>query len=595
MSAAKSPAVPPQRRSPLTLRNWRDANAVPPDQRPESEARIDCGWGRLLFAHTFDSAEALAAELANETPGKRDIAFYLRDPHVVVSVSPQTLFLDPSHTYRIWLDQYHPSTARSRQFIIRKIRPRREGPAADAIYKARGMVEVGTDFWHRLKDTPAITVLVAEDKETSDTIGVVFGVDHVQAFSDPENGSSLWALAVDPAARHNGIGEALTRHLAEHSLARGRAFMDLSVVHDNTDAIAMYEKLDFRRVPVFSLKTKNSINTTLFSGPSPDSDLNPYARIVVDEARLRGINVKVLDAENGFFRLTHGGHSVTCRESLSSLTSAVAMSLCDNKAATRKVLTDAGLKMPGQMTISSDDDLESLTPFIKRYGRVVVKPARGEQGAGVSVDLRSLDTAVDAVHTARKECGTVLVEEFVEGDDLRVVVIDREAVAAAIRRPPEIVGTGQDTARRLIEKQSRRREAATDGESRIPLDEETERFLRAAGYGLDDVPASGERIVLRKAANLHTGGTIHDVTDDLHPDLARAAIAAADALEIPVVGIDMLVPDVSMNAYHIIEANERPGLANHEPQPTAEKFLDLLFPITAAAQPIGPKEERETK
>ncbi len=58
-------------------------------------------------------------------------------------------------------------------------------------------------------------------------------------------------------------------------------------------------------------------------------------------------------------------------------------------------------------------------------------------------------------------------------------------------------------------------------------------------------------------------------------------MAAAQALEIPVVGLDLAVPDVEGPEYAIIEANERPGLANHEPQPTAERFIDLLFPQTA--------------
>ena len=49
---------------------------------------------------------------------------------------------------------------------------------------------------------------------------------------------------------------------------------------------------------------------------------------------------------------------------------------------------------------------------------------------------------------------------------------------------------------------------------------------------------------------------------------------------IPVVGLDFMVPCVDGEEYAIIEANERPGLANHEPQPTAERFIDLLFPQT---------------
>jgi D-alanine-D-alanine ligase-like ATP-grasp enzyme len=92
---------------------------------------------------------------------------------------------------------------------------------------------------------------------------------------------------------------------------------------------------------------------------------------------------------------------------------------------------------------------------------------------------------------------------------------------------------------------------------------------------------AGATLTVRKTANLHTGGTIHDVTEALHPDLAAASLAAAQALAIPVVGLDLMVPDISASECVFIEANERPGLANHEPQPTAERFVDFLFPQTA--------------
>jgi D-alanine-D-alanine ligase-like ATP-grasp enzyme len=160
------------------------------------------------------------------------------------------------------------------------------------------------------------------------------------------------------------------------------------------------------------------------------------------------------------------------------------------------------------------------------------------------------------------------------------VVIGHEVVAAAIRRPAEIVGDGQHSVRDLIEAQSRRRQAATGGESRIPVDEETERAIRSAGYEWNSVLPAGTHLAVRKTANLHTGGILEDVTDSLHPVLADAAIQAARALDIPVTGMDLLVPAADSPDYVIIEANERPGLANHEPRPTAERFIDLLFPLS---------------
>src|SRR5690606_35211462 len=273
-----------------------------------------------------------------------------------------------------------------------------------------------------------ITYFVAEDDATGEIIGTVTGIDHGRAFDDPETGSSLWCLAVDPQARHPGIGEMLVNRLAEHFKARGATFLDLSVLHDNEQAIALYEKLGFRRVPVFAVKRKNRINERLYARPLEEYDaLNPYARLIVDEARRRGVHVEITDAEGGFFRLSHGGRAVHCRESLSELTSAVAMSICDDKAVTRRVVENAGLVVPQQMTVGDDAALEA---FQNAHGRVVVKPARGEQGRGVAVGLETLDDTRRAIATAQEICERVLVEACFDGEDLRLVVIDFKLVAA---------------------------------------------------------------------------------------------------------------------------------------------------------------------
>jgi GNAT-family acetyltransferase (TIGR03103 family) len=397
----------------------------------------------------------------------------------------------------------------------------------------------------------------------------------VRAFDDPERGASLWCLAVDPQAARPLVGETLVRRLAEYFQARGARHMDLSVLAENRLAIDLYEKLGFTRVPVFTVKRKNAINEKLFVGEPPEAKLNPYARLIVDEARRRGIGVEVTDAEGGFFRLTYGGRSIHCRESLSELTSAVAMSLCDDKAATRRAVARAGVRVPDEIEF---DTRENLAAFLDKHGSVVVKPARGEQGRGVSVGLETVAEAMAAVERARAHCERVLVEQCVTGEDLRLVVIGYKLVAAAIRRPARVIGDGASAIRELIERQSRRRAAATGGESKIPLDAETERCLAKAGFALDDVPPNGKEINVRKAANLHTGGTIHDVTAEVHPSLVDAAVRAARALDVPVTGIDFIVRSPRQPGYWFIEANERPGLANHEPQPTAERFVDLLFP-----------------
>lgn len=565
------------RRAAATLTPWRNSLDRGAEQAALKNAQIDCGWGRLIFGHTFTSNEELARGLRHEEENRRDIALYVADPHVVVSLAPQELFIDPSHTYRLYFHQYRPPPPGSTAFRVRKLQTEADARGVNAIYALRHMVTLDPTFIFAERRSGLLVYLVAEDTTTGEIIGTVTGVDHVEAINDPESGCSLWALAVHPQTTHPGVGMALVTHLIEHFMARGRDYIDLSVMHDNNQAIRLYEKLGFVRVPVFCVKNKNKINEPLFTGQAPDARLNPYAQIIVREALRRGIGVDVLDEEAGYFSLTFGGRTIICRESLSELTNSIAMSRCDDKRVTRRLLAQAGLAVPEQISANNP---EAVRGFLERHKAVVVKPARGEQGTGISVGVRTEADLQGAIEYARRYSSDVIIEQFVQGADLRVIVIDYRVAAAAVRRPPEVTATGEHTVRQLVQKQSRRRAAATQGMSQIPLDAETERCVQEAGYAMTDVPPAGTVIVVRKAANLHSGGTIHDVTDEIHPTLVEAAKRAAEVLNIPVVGLDFIVPNVRAPQYWIIEANERPGLANHEPQPTAERFIDLLFPQT---------------
>lgn len=565
-----------------------DANAVAPSPAagtaPTAQGRhpgeLDCGWGRLLYAPDFASPKELAQCLMQEQPGHRDIALYVEAPQLVLAEAPAELFLDPSLLLRRPLDAGADAEAdrTAPGVTVRPLSTRADIAAINRLYAMRRMVPMDPAVVWAQRQSEAMSYLVAEDELTGDIIGSVLGVDHVAAFGDPEGGTSLWCLVVDPQTRLGGTGESLTRALIGQFARRGRRFLDLSVLHDNENAIGLYQKLGFEQVPGFVIKHKNAINQRLFADTEDVSGLNPYARLIVDEARRRGISVEVIDAQAGIFKLRLFGHEVMCRESLTELTGGVAMTWCQDKVLTLRRLASIGLRVPRQRTAG---DVEADKAFLRECGTVVVKPAMGEQGRGISMGVQTEAHLAEAVERAAKEGGHVVIEEFCEGQDLRIVVIGYKVVAAAIRRPAEVVGDGRSTIAQLIERQSARRAAATGGESRIPVDAETERCLANQGLAMDTVPEEGRAVQVRKTANLHTGGTIHDVTDQLHPTLREAAETAARALRIPVVGLDFLVPAPDQPEYVVIEANERPGLANHEPQPTAQRFIDLLFPTTA--------------
>jgi GNAT-family acetyltransferase (TIGR03103 family) len=565
------------------------------------DVELELGWGRLIFGQTFADSRQLVEALRREGPGRRDICIYARESHVVVAEAPTELFIDPSHTYRLRFTEsmtQEDLAPAPLGVTVRTLNDQVDADAMNRVYVRCGMVPARIDvIWENHQHAPSVTYLLAIRDEDGAVVGTVTGVDHELLFSDPEQGSSLWTLAVDPAAGLPGVGAALTRALAEHFRSAGRAYMDLSVAHDNAAAIALYEKLGFRRVPVLAIKRKNAINEPLFT-PPPETidDLNPYARIIADEALRRGIWVEVLDAETGEMRLTHGGRSVVTRESLSEFTSAVAMCRCDDKRLTRRLVAEAGITVPRARLATFDQDDFA---FLAEVGEVVVKPTRGEQGKGITVGV-SVDHGPDeltaALARARAESPEVLIEQRVSGNDLRLVVIDGRVVAAALRMPPEVIGTGEHSIRDLIASESRRRAAATGGESRIPIDAVTEATVAEAGWQMDEVLPQGTRLRVRHTANLHQGGTIHDVTAQVNSELCRVAVTAAEAIRIPVTGIDLLVPDVTGDDYAFIEANERPGLANHEPQPTAAAFVDFLFPGHPGQPPAWiPEESRSDR
>jgi GNAT-family acetyltransferase (TIGR03103 family) len=315
------------------------------------------------------------------------------------------------------------------------------------------------------------------------------------------------------------------------------------------------------------------------SRPRGYDKINRYSRVIVDEALGRGIAVEIVDPGRGELCLRYGARSMITFESLSELTSAVAFRRCDDKILTRSVLERAGLSIPAGRQASFDAaDID----FLHEHTSIVVKPARGEQGWGITVGVTSVDDLRAACTSAQSYCPSVLLEEHCLGDDVRAVVIDGAVVAAAVRRPATVTGDGNSTVAELVDRVAQQRQAQTGQAGHITLDDEgVVRMVRNAGWELDSVLPPSRDLVVSPTANVHNGATIEDITAELHPALAGLAVAAASAIGLPVAGVDLIVDSVNKPDGTIIEVNEQPGLANHEPHPTAARFVDLLFPETA--------------
>ena len=316
--------------------------------------------------------------------------------------------------------------------------------------------------------------------------------------------------------------------------------------------------------------------------------LGPTTRALVQEAERRGIPVLRLD-DNSLVQLGYGKYQQRLRASITGRTSNIAVETASDKDLTKKLLDEAGLPVPrGIVTRTLEEALEAA----QRLGfPVVTKPLDGNHGRGVSLGLMTPEQLAWGFEQARRHGRQVIVEQYWQGRDYRILVVNGEVVAVAERVPAQVVGDGVHSIRELIDivnADPRRGEGHEKVMTRIKVDDHVLDMLGRAGLTLDSVPASGICVRLRSTGNLSTGGTAIDRTDVIHPDNASIAQRAAQTIGLDVAGIDFVAPDIAFSVHEtgggIIEVNAAPGFRMHlEPSEgparnVARPVLDMLFP-----------------
>ncbi|RZJ09187.1 MAG: cyanophycin synthetase, partial [Acidovorax sp.] len=268
-------------------------------------------------------------------------------------------------------------------------------------------------------------------------------------------------------------------------------------------------------------------------------------------------------------------------------TSAVAESIGQDKDLTKRLLHAAGVPVPLGKPVQT---LEEAWEVAQKVGLpVVVKPQDGNQGKGVTVNITDRAQLDEAFRTAA-EYGTVMVERFLPGHDFRLLVVGDQLVAAARREPPQVLGDGQRTVRELVDivnQDPRRGEGHATSLTKIRLDDIAVARLTLQGLTPDSVPDKGQRVILRNNANLSTGGTATDVTDDVHPEVAARAIAAAQMVGLHICGVDMVAETVlrplEEQGGGFVEVNAAPGLRMHlapsygKPRNVGQAMVDKLY------------------
>ncbi len=326
--------------------------------------------------------------------------------------------------------------------------------------------------------------------------------------------------------------------------------------------------------------------------------LGPSTAALVRAAEERGIPWLRLN-EQSLVQLGHGKYQQRIQATVTGRTSHIAVELASDKEETNKILASLGLPVPRQELVQSED---LAVRAARRLGHpVVTKPYNGNHGRGISIRLMNDDEVRAGFHAAREHSRSVIVENFLDGADHRLLVVNGELVAATRRTPGHVVGDGTSTIAALVDgvnADPRRGIGHEKVLTRIQLDREAELMMQRVGYSAASVPADGETVYLRSTANLSTGGTATDVTDIIHPDNRDMAVRAIRAIGLDVGGVDFLSPNIA-ESYRtvgggICEVNAAPGFRMHvspsegTPRDAAGPVIDMLFPPgTPARVPIA--------
>ncbi len=316
--------------------------------------------------------------------------------------------------------------------------------------------------------------------------------------------------------------------------------------------------------------------------------LGPSTQAIVDEAERRKIAVIRLDKYNQV-QLGTGKHKKIIRATVTGDTSLLAVETTDDKYLTNTILDEAGIPVPQQ--VITKDMVEALN-FHSQLGRtIVIKPAKGYQGNGVSIDLNTHENIEKAFFWAKEFHDEIIVQEDIAGGTYRLLVINYRMIAAVRLIPPYITGNGSSSVAELTAQLNLDpdREFGDKGKlSKVETDEETLKILELKGYDLQSVLPAGEVIFLKNSGNMRLGATATDVTDLVHPYNKFLACRISGILNLNVAGIDMLSEDISVplnvNNGKVIEVNAAPDFRMHF-NPTfgtkryvQQEFVSMLFP-----------------
>jgi len=357
-----------------------------------------------------------------------------------------------------------------------------------------------------------------------------------------------------------------------------------------------------KRAGVYAAKASVRIAEKLIAGEDIELDyfvqnlreireedrLGPSTGSLVEEAEKRKIPWIRLN-NRSLVQLGYGINQKRIQATIASTTGSIAVDIACDKEDTKELLENAEIPVPRGRIIRDEEDLEIA---IERLGYpLALKPIAGNHGRGITTNVKNWEDAKDALRLAKEHSRRVIIEQFITGFDHRVLVINYKFEAAAVRKPASVVGDGSSTIQQLIDKVNEDPRRGFGHEkvlTAITVNEQTINFLKDQDLTVESVPEEGKEILLKPTANLSTGGTAEDITDQVHPSIITMCERVARIIGLDICGIDIMAPSLfkplKQTGGAILEVNAAPGFRMHLepthglPRNVAEPVIDMLFP-----------------
>lgn len=317
------------------------------------------------------------------------------------------------------------------------------------------------------------------------------------------------------------------------------------------------------------------------------SMLGPTTKRICEIANEKGIPYTRI-SNRSLVCLGYGVNTKYIEASITNETSTVGVDISMDKMLTKNILSMHEIPVPKGFLIHST--LELLLKAKEISYPIVLKPQYGNQGRGVFVNIKNSKEALRIFNKLKKEYESIILEEYITGDDFRVLLVDYKVVAVSKKYKPMVIGNGKNTILELIKiinKDPLRGREHEKPMSTIKIDEELITSISKNGYSLNMILERGKILELRESANISTGGFSEDKTDIISKENIEICERAARAINLNICGLDICAKDISKSIYeydgYIIEVNACPGTRMHEypkigrKRNVSEKIIDMIY------------------